>query len=158
RMGDVDERRRRAIRSTERVADKLRDLDQLRLAFGLQGDLVHVSILRTRMAEPLQQGEIDALSADADRFVAELDEEPYLHYAGLKETLDLATIYERHERLTQLDTALALGVSVDGNRRRRELWKFACGGYLGNFVSAEAERVAELEATLTATVDGEEIP
>ena len=110
------------------------------------------------MPEPLQQGEIDALSADADRFISELDEETYLHFAGHKETYDIASIYERHERLTQLDTALALGASVDGNRRRRELWKFACSGYLGNFVSAEAERVAELEATLTATVDDEGIP
>jgi hypothetical protein len=110
------------------------------------------------MAEPLEQGDIEALSADADRFLAELDEETYLHFAGLKETYDLGPIYERHERLTELDTALALGASVDGDRRRRELWKFACEGYLGNFVSEEAERVAELEATLTATVDGEEIP
>ena len=109
------------------------------------------------MPEALEQREIDALSADADRFIAELDEETYLHYAGLKESYDLAPIYERYERLTQLDTALALGASVDGDRRRRELWKFACEGYLGNFVSEEAERVAELEATLTATVDGEEI-
>ena len=110
------------------------------------------------MPEPLEQREIDALSAEADRFIAELDEESYLHFAGHKDTYELAPIYERHERLTQLDTALALGVSVDGNRRTRELWKFACTGYLGNFVSEEAERVAELEATLTATVDGEEIP
>jgi hypothetical protein len=110
------------------------------------------------MAEALQQAEIDELSADADRFLAELDEETYLHFAGLKETYDLAPIYERHERLTELDTALALGASVDGDPRRRELWKFSCEGYLGNFVSEEAERVAELEATLTATVDGEEIP
>jgi hypothetical protein len=110
------------------------------------------------MAEPLQQHAIDALSADADRFLAELDEEAYLHFAGLKETYEIGPIYERHEQLTQLDTALALGASVDGDRRRRELWKFACSGYLGNFVSEEAERVAELEATLTATVDGEEIP
>jgi hypothetical protein len=110
------------------------------------------------MAEPLQQREIDALSEDADRFLAELDEESYLHFAGLKETFDIAPIYERHERLTQLDTALALGASVDGDRRRRELWKFACSGYLGNFVSEQEERIAELEATLNATVDGEEIP
>ena len=110
------------------------------------------------MAAPLEQGEIDALSAEADRFVAELDEESYLHFAGYKETYDLSPIYERHERLTQLDTALGLGASVDGDRRRRELWKFACEGYLGNFVRDEAERVAELEATLTAEVDGEEIP
>src|SRR4029078_13045958 len=70
----------------------------------------------------------------------------------------LGPIYERHESLTELDTALALGASVDGNRRTRELWKFACEGYLGNFVSEKAERVAELEATLTATVDGEDVP
>jgi hypothetical protein len=38
------------------------------------------------------------------------------------------------------------------------LWKFACEGYLGNYVREEAERVAELEATLTATVDDEAIP
>jgi len=110
------------------------------------------------MPEPLQQGEIDAISAEADRFIAEMDEETYLHFSGQKETYELAPIYEQHERLTELDTALGLGASVDGDRRRRELWKFACEGYLGNFVSEEAERVAELEATLTATVDGEEIP
>jgi hypothetical protein len=110
------------------------------------------------MPDPLQQGEIDAISAEADRFIAEMDEETYLHFSGQKETYELAPIYERHERLTELDTALGLGASVDGDRRRRELWKFACEGYLGNFVSEEAERVAELEATLTATVDGEEIP
>jgi hypothetical protein len=110
------------------------------------------------MAQPLEQGEVDALSADADRFLAELDEETYLHYSGQKETYDLGEIYERHERLTELDTALRLGASVNGDARRRELWKFACEGYLGNFVSEEAERIAELEATLAATVDGEEIP
>jgi hypothetical protein len=110
------------------------------------------------MPGPLQQPEIDALSADADRFLAEMDEEAYLHFSGRKEKYEVAPIYDRHEQLTQLDTALALGASVDGDRRRRELWKFACEGYLGNFVSEEAERVAELEATLTATVDGEEIP
>lgn len=110
------------------------------------------------MAEPLQQGEIDTLSEDADRFLAELDEESYLHFSGRKETYDLGPIYERHERLTQLETALSLGASVDGDRRRRELWKFSCEGYLGNFVSEEAEKIAELEATLAATVDDEEIP
>ena len=110
------------------------------------------------MAEPLQQREIDELSADADGFLGELDEEAYLHFSGQKDTYELAPIYERHERLTRLDTALGLGASVAGDRRRRELWKFACAGYLGNFVKAEAERVAELEATLIAAVGDEEIP
>ncbi len=110
------------------------------------------------MAEPLQQREIDGLSAEAERFGSELNEEQYLHFSGQKETFDLAPIYERHARLTELGTAVALGASVAGIRTRRELWRFACEGYLGNFVTAEAERIAQLEATLSATLDGEEIP
>jgi hypothetical protein len=108
--------------------------------------------------EPLTQRELDVLSADADRFIAELDEEAYLHYAGLKETYELAPIYERHAELSRLETALAVGASIDGVRRTRELWRFACEQYLGNFVREEAERVAELEATLSATVGDEDIP
>jgi hypothetical protein len=107
---------------------------------------------------PLSPGELDALSAEADRFLAELGEEAYLHFAGIKETFELVPIYERHARLTELETALGLGASVNGGRRTRELWRFAAEQYLGNFVRDEAERVAELEATLHAVVGGEEIP
>ncbi len=110
------------------------------------------------MAERLSQRQLDGLRADADRFIAELDEEAYLHFAGHKDTYDLVPIYERHPDLTTLETALALGASVDGGRNTRELWRFACEGYLGNFVNEEAERIAELEASLKAAVDGEEVP
>lgn len=111
------------------------------------------------MTAPLDQRKLDALSADADRFVAELDEEAYLHFAGIKNSYDLVPIYERHAELTTLETALAVGASVEeGGRRVGELWKFACEGYLGNFVREEAERIAELEASLSASVGDEEIP
>jgi hypothetical protein len=107
---------------------------------------------------PLSQRELGALRADADRFIAELDEEAYLHFAGLKDTYDLVPIYERHAELTKLDTVLSIGASVNGGRNTRELWKFACEGYLGNFVREESERIAELEAKLSATVNGDEVP
>ena len=110
------------------------------------------------MPGPLSQRQLEDLSEDADRFIAELDEETYLHFSGQKDTYELTPVYERHAELTKLDTALAVGESVGGNRNVRELWRFACEGYLGNFVREEAERSAELEATLKATVDGEEIP
>ena len=110
------------------------------------------------MPEVLSQRQLDGLRSDADRFIAELDEEAYLHFSGLKDTYDLVPIYERHAELTQLDTALSIGASVNGARNTRELWKFACEGYLDNFVRVESERIAELEATLSATVDGEEVP
>ena len=110
------------------------------------------------MAGPLSQRQLDDLSEDADRFIAELDEETYLHFSGQKDAYELTPIYERHAELTKLETALAVGASVDGVRDTRELWRFASEGYLGNFVREEEERIAELEATLKADVDGEEIP
>jgi len=100
------------------------------------------------VSTPLSQRELDRLREEADRFIAELDEEAYLHFAGHKETYDLAPIYERHADLTKLDTALSLGASVNGSRNVRELWRFACEGYLGNFVSEEEEKIAEAETSL----------
>ena len=61
------------------------------------------------MVEPLSNRQLDALRADADRFIAELDEEAYLHFAGHKDTYDLVPIYDRHAELTTLDTALGIG-------------------------------------------------
>jgi hypothetical protein len=109
------------------------------------------------LATPLNERELDALREDADRFIAELDEEAYLHFAGHKESYDLVPIYERHAQLTKLDTALDVGASVNGGRNVRELWRFACEGYLGNFVSEEEEKIAEAE-THSVKVGGEDIP
>ncbi len=102
--------------------------------------------------------EIESYSAEADRFIAELDEEYYLHYAGHKDKLELEDIYGRHSRLTDLGEVQKVGAAVDGDRRIRELWQFGCEGYLGNFTREHAEKLAELEAELEVQVDGETIP
>jgi hypothetical protein len=95
---------------------------------------------------------LDAFRDAADRFIAELDEEQYLHYAGHKETLEVEAIYERHEELTRLETARSLeGAPV-------ELWRFACEGFLGNLTRGHQEKLAAIETELEATVDGETIP
>ena len=107
---------------------------------------------------PPTDRELDGIREDADRFIAELDQEYYDHYAGLKEGFDLVPIYERHAQLTQLETAQKVGLAVDGDRRIRELWKFTCEGYIGNVTRDHEERQARVEAELKATVDGEEIP
>jgi oligoendopeptidase F len=103
-------------------------------------------------AEPLTSRELDTFRDEADRFIAELDEEFYLHYAGHKETLDVEAIYEQHQSLTRLETAQRL------EEAPTELWRFACEGYLGNLTRSHQERVAKVEAELKTTVDGEEIP
>ena len=74
------------------------------------------------VADTLNDRELEAIRAQADRFIADLDEEYYLHFAGHKETLEVERIYERHEELTRLETATRLaGAPV-------ELWRFACEG------------------------------
>ena len=101
---------------------------------------------------PPDQRDIDTFRDQADRFVADLDEEYYLHFAGLKETLDVEQIYERYEDLTKLETAQ----QMEGGPT--ELWRFACEGFLGNLTREHQERVARVEAELTVTIDGEDVP
>jgi hypothetical protein len=110
-------------------------------------------------AAAFSQRELDAYREQADRFIAELDEEAYLHYSGQKDTYELAPIYERHADLTKLEAAQSLGLSVDGTSGGvRELWRFACEGYLGNLTREHAERAATLEAELEVDFEGETIP
>jgi hypothetical protein len=52
----------------------------------------------------------------------------------------------------------SIGLAVNGGARVRELWRFACEGYFGDLTRDHAEKLAELEAELSVTVDGEEIP
>jgi hypothetical protein len=107
---------------------------------------------------PPSERELDAYREQADRFIAELDEEYYLHYAGLKEAFELAPIYERHADLTKLEKAQSIGLAVNGGRGVRELWRFACEGYLGALTREHAERAAMLEAELEVPFEGETIP
>ena len=76
-------------------------------------------------AAPLTAADLDRFRERADRFIAELDEEFYLHYAGLKEELELGPIYDRYSELTRLEQAQALGQTANGDRGIRELWRFS---------------------------------
>ncbi|HEY4348069.1 MAG TPA: hypothetical protein VGM80_10815 [Gaiellaceae bacterium] len=100
----------------------------------------------------LTDRELDAFRDEGDRFIAEIDEEYYQHLAGHKESLELEGIYERHESLTRLDTALRFESAPS------ELWRFACEGYLGALTREHAETLAKVESELEVTVDGEKIP
>jgi hypothetical protein len=106
---------------------------------------------------PPTPAELDAYRDRADRFIAELDEEYYRHFAGLKETLELEEIYERYADLTSVERAHSLGAAVNGGRNIRELWRFACEGHLGEITREQSERIARLEAELEVEVDGEKI-
>ncbi len=106
---------------------------------------------------PPTDRELDDYREQADRFIAELDEEFYLHYAGHKESFDLSPIYKRHANLTEIDTVKSIGLGVNGGDRVRELWRFACEGYFGDLTREHAERLAALESETQVTVDGEDV-
>ena len=107
---------------------------------------------------PPTSRKLDAFRERADRFIAALDEEYYLHYAGLKDTLELEPIYEAYADLTGLEQAQALGEAAENDGGVRQLWRFSCEGYMGRLTREYAERIAGLEAELEATVDGRTIP
>src|SRR4051794_35799929 len=102
--------------------------------------------------------ELDEYRERIDRFIADLDQEYYDHYAGLKEEFELEPIYSEYEDVTSLERARRMQEASDGSFGSIELWRFACEGYLGALTRTHEERSAELEATLKAPVDGEEIP
>jgi hypothetical protein len=102
--------------------------------------------------------ELDDYREDAERFLAELNEEHYLHYAGLKETFELEPIYDRHSELTRLEHVQSIGNGVNGDARLRELWRFACESHLGELTRDAQERVAGLEAELEVELGGDKIP
>jgi hypothetical protein len=108
------------------------------------------------VAEPFaSDAALDAYRERADRFQADMLVEYYLHFAGHKDELDIEPIYDRYQDLTTLEAAVGLEKRADGDRGVRELWQFACSGYLGNLTKAQEARTGELEATVTATVDGQ---
>ena len=88
RVRHVDERGRGAVRPVERLLDLLRDVEQLRPPLGLKADLLHrrISYGAVPSETPTSPASSTRIRAEADRFIAELDEEYYLHYAGLKDT------------------------------------------------------------------------
>ena len=100
--------------------------------------------------------ELDGYRTGADRFIAELDEEYYLHYAGLKPDFELRPIYERHADLTDLDTIRRVGAAVSG-KENLELFRFGCEGFLGELTREHAEKIAENETKLETQHEGEAV-
>jgi hypothetical protein len=102
--------------------------------------------------------ELDRYRDRIDRFVADLDQEYYDHFAGLKVDFDLESVYTKYEDITTIEQAKRMGAAVDGSFGSTELWRFACEGYLGALTRRYEQDAATIEAKLTATIDGEDLP
>lgn len=108
---------------------------------------------------PVGTSALDAYREEADRFIAALDEEFYLHFAGHKDAFEIGAVYDRFADLTTLETCAMLGHAAERRRDHgtRELWRFGCEGYLGALTREQTEEIGRLEATLATEVDGRRV-
>src|SRR5215218_5898747 len=107
--------------------------------------------------------DLTAYRLQAEAFTAELGEEYHAHFAGLRAEFDVEPIYARHAELftadgvarlrEQADTAAARG--EDAARRARMLLDFAVEGHIG-LISTDLEgELAQREAGLVLSIDGD---
>lgn len=97
--------------------------------------------------------ELETYRRGAEKFVAEIDLEHYLHFSGQKEDFAIEAIYEAHAGLFSREAVA--GLREAGNR---ELLEFAVQGLMGQETKAEEAELARREASLQIEVDGQAMP
>lgn len=107
--------------------------------------------------------DLDTYSAQAERFVGELDREYHLHFSGQQAGYEVAAIYDRHADLftrASIDALRGAAEDGDGERSRRAtlLLELAVGGFIGLACAADEQEIARREAEMELELDGERIP
>ncbi len=107
--------------------------------------------------------DLDAYRASAERFVVTLGREYYQHFAGLKESFEVESIYDAHAELftraavEQLRELAGRPLHGDDRRPMRRLLQFCVEGHLGQANKAIEAALAQREVGLEIEVDGERI-
>ncbi len=100
---------------------------------------------------------VEEFERDIEAFTQEETREVYLVWAGLKEELELAPIYERYAHLFTLDgVKRTLDQAID--KRTRYIAEFLTLGYLENKVKDLSEEITNAMLRATVEWDGEEVP
>jgi hypothetical protein len=104
----------------------------------------------------------DAYEQEAEQFLAEREEETYQCFAGLRDRLALAEIYERHASLFARSSIDALRKLTEGggpeSARDRALLAFATDGFIDHGVSTLTDAIATAEANAVVIWRGERLP
>ena len=101
---------------------------------------------------------LDWLDKQADAFSGATNREYYLNYAGLKDDLALAPIFERHADLFLRETVDRVLSAGTEDPRSSHLRQFAVEGYLEQAVKELTEEIAARETADTVTWEGEALP
>jgi hypothetical protein len=151
RVRDVDERRRAPSSvAPDRLAHLLGDVDELGLLLRLHVELAHGRYPTARMATA-PVAELEAYRDEADRFIAALDEEYYLHFAGLEGRVralpDLRALLGPDDARC---VPAPRRVGRDRGPRRARALALRLRGLPGRPDPRDAEEIAGLEASLSA--------
>lgn len=107
--------------------------------------------------------DLAAYRTQAETFTAELGEEYHAHFAGLRAEFDVEPIYARHGDLFSAETVARLREQAetakahgdDAARRARMLLDFAVEGHLGLISTDLESELAQREAGLVLSIDGD---
>lgn len=108
--------------------------------------------------------DITAYRRRCEEFVGALDLEHYLHYSGQKEDCDSASVYRAYADIVTREVRDELEATYQKAKGHDDRWRlaylvnFITEAFIGEQVKELGDRLAELEATSTVSVDGEEIP
>jgi hypothetical protein len=98
--------------------------------------------------------DLEVYRGELEQMTAEACEEQYRHHAGLKRTLELARIYERHADLVAPSVAREL-IEMEAPV---ELRRFAIEAHLGDVTKQLTDRAASAESSLTVPFGEEQVP
>jgi hypothetical protein len=107
--------------------------------------------------------DLDSYAAEAEDFLSAIDREYYEHFAGHKETYEVAPIYERHPGLFErsaldgLRERLGQADPGDSERRCRYLLQLAAEGFIGEQTKELSTELAERESKLSIELNGSEV-
>ncbi|MCH7811841.1 MAG: hypothetical protein IH958_04345 [Chloroflexi bacterium] len=107
---------------------------------------------------PSRRDLFDWLDEQAEEFSAATTREYYLNYAGHKDKLELAPIFERHADLFQKKTVTKALRAGDDDPRAPNLRAFVVEGYLEQAAKELTEEIAGRETSDTVEWDGEPLP
>lgn len=101
---------------------------------------------------------LDWLDAEAEAFSGATTREYYLNYAGHKEDLALAPIFERHADLFRRETVDRVLAGGSQDPRAPNLREFVVHGYLDQAAKQLTEEIANRETRDTVEWEGEQLP
>lgn len=98
-----------------------------------------------------------------EKFSQQVDEEYYLNWSGLKEEMDLSSIYDRYRHLFDMSLVEDLRtrreqMSGEEARRLRYLYAALATEYMKDKVKGYTDEKESMEAKKTIEVEGEKIP